>query len=186
MPSYKDNCASLPGLRTSPPARVGRLSKEYYQDRKTPRARKQVGFEAGGPAASPSFLRRQKTSSFVRKKRRETALQVELEIKEMRKIIRKQGRGIIHPRTAKWLQWWDAVSFACLLFTASVTPFEVTLLPSVALQALPSQPQHLGLFLVNRLVDLFFLADLCLNFFMAYRAWTTAPNPPLRSSAPCS
>lgn len=92
---------------------------------------------------------------------------INLEIKQMRKTIKRYKSCIINPRTAKWIQYWDAASFVCLLFTATVTPVEVTLLKSIALRDLPDNPRHLTLFGLNRFVDLFFSIDMIFNFFMA-------------------
>ena len=50
------------------------------------------------------------------------------EISDMRRTIRNYRRMIIHPRSSKWIHYWDAGAFACLLFTACVTPVEVCVL----------------------------------------------------------
>ena len=60
------------------------------------------------------------------------------EINAMRRNIKQIHRGIIHPRTDKWIQYWDAVSFICLLFTACVTPVEGCDISSPATSASPS------------------------------------------------
>ena len=78
------------------------------------------------------------------------------EIKQMRRAIKSHSRCIIHPRTMRWIQYWDAASFLCLLFTATVTPVEVTLLTSHSFSQLLNQPRHLALFVLNRAIDLFF------------------------------
>ena len=93
----------------------------------------------------------------------------------MRSTLRRNARCIINPRTAKWIQYWDAMSFVCLLFTATVTPVEVTLLKSIALEDLPDNPRHLLLFSLNRFVDLFFSIDLIFNFFICLLY--TSPSP---------
>ena len=109
------------------------------------------------------------------------------EINAMRRNIKQIHRGIIHPRTDKWIQYWDAVSFICLLFTACVTPVEVSLLESIPLVHLVLQPRHFALFITNRLVDSFFTVDLFLNFFIAYQEpalkggmWVTARSKIMR------
>ena len=61
---------------------------------------------------------------------------------------------IIDPRKSRRLGYWDALTTLCLLFTASVTPFEVALLP-VAFDAL---------FLLNRVVDAILLLDVGVQF----------------------
>ena len=67
------------------------------------------------------------------------------------------GYFYIEPST-KFMQKWDFFMLALLLFTASVTPYEVAFL----------QPQFDFLFAINRLVDLAFVADMVLNFFLCY------------------
>jgi hypothetical protein len=66
---------------------------------------------------------------------------------------------IIDPRQSKWLPYWDVAAATALIFTASVTPFEVAYLPS---------PSPTWLLVVNRIVDVTFLVDIILNFFLAY------------------
>lgn len=56
------------------------------------------------------------------------------------------------------MRYWDLATTCCLLFTMSVTPFEVAFLV----------PKIDGLFFVNRSVDLVFLIDIALNFFLMY------------------
>ena len=100
------------------------------------------------------------------------------EIKLMRQTINQHKRCIIRPRTHKWVQYWDASSFLCLLFTATVTPVEVTLLTSHSFSELIDQPNHLALFCINRVVDLFFAVDMIFNFFMACICfWDLEPHP---------
>jgi potassium voltage-gated channel Eag-related subfamily H protein 7 len=55
---------------------------------------------------------------------------------------------------------WDAAYVVFLLFTALVTPYEVALLDQVYWD---------GLFVVNRIVDLFFLCDMAVQFCSAFR-----------------
>jgi len=82
-------------------------------------------------------------------------------------ITQLNGRWIIHPRDSKWTQQWDAVSFLCILFTAIVTPFEIGVMPPQQVSTLDFA--GLVLFVINRVVDVFFMADLALNFFLAYQ-----------------
>jgi len=53
---------------------------------------------------------------------------------------------------------WDIIMIMVLLFTALVTPFEVAFL----------EPAYNMLFYLNRGVDLFFLSDMVINFFLVY------------------
>ena len=58
-----------------------------------------------------------------------------------------------------WMGYWDLTTGLALVFTALVTPYEVAML----------ETSFDGLFVVNRLVDLIFYADIGLAFFSAYR-----------------
>jgi potassium voltage-gated channel Eag-related subfamily H protein 7 len=72
-------------------------------------------------------------------------------------------RFIIDPRHSKFSGYWDLVTMLALLFTAVVTPFEVSFLSA------PQKWEEVdGLFLVNRLIDLIFIIDLILQFFLMY------------------
>jgi hypothetical protein len=62
----------------------------------------------------------------------------------------------VDPRSSKWLPQWDLAITTALIFTASVTPFEVALLDT----------QLDGLFFINCVVDLLFILDLCLQFVL--------------------
>ena len=65
------------------------------------------------------------------------------------------------------MQRWDLITLVALIFTAFVTPYEVALLESEA-EYFDLTTWDL-LFTVNRLIDLIFLKDMCMQFFLAYR-----------------
>jgi len=69
---------------------------------------------------------------------------------------------IIDPRTSKRLGFWDAVTSIALVFTAIVTPMEVGFL------RMPDDRWVDPLFLINRIVDLIFVTDMTLQFFLMY------------------
>ena len=73
--------------------------------------------------------------------------------------LAKYERGIINPRTSKWVPLWDTATFMCLMFTAIITPFEVCII------------QEPGVIwsVVNWVVNSFFIADMVLQFFLAYQ-----------------
>ena len=73
------------------------------------------------------------------------------------------GPLLVDPRTSKWLTSWDMVTALALLYTAFVTPFEVSFLVD----------SSLGRFVANRVIDVIFSADICLQFFLAYPAKVT-------------
>ena len=53
---------------------------------------------------------------------------------------------------------WDGIMFGLIMYTAIVTPFEIAFL-NTKLDTL---------FVVNRIVDLFFVGDIVINFILAY------------------
>jgi hypothetical protein len=68
-------------------------------------------------------------------------------------------RYVIDPRESKYIGLWDIMTFQALVFTAIVTPYEVSFI--APLDYVDS------LFVINRLVDAIFFADLLLQFFLA-------------------
>jgi hypothetical protein len=74
--------------------------------------------------------------------------------------LRVHYRGIVHPRHNRWVARWDILIIIGLLYTAIVTPVDVCIV----------QYKHTGLFVTNLLVDIVFMADLVLQFFLAYKA----------------
>lgn len=58
----------------------------------------------------------------------------------------REDRWLIDPRRAPWMTWWDVCVLVALLFTATVTPVEITFIP-------PSGACVTPLFVVNRFVD---------------------------------
>jgi hypothetical protein len=81
-----------------------------------------------------------------------------------------EGKGrswwVIDPRVNKRIAYWDGLTMVALVFTALVTPFEVSFVepPPVA------ERWGSSLFLINRLVDLVFIADIALQFCLGYSA----------------
>ena len=61
---------------------------------------------------------------------------------------------ILHPHSTALVMWDTTTSFA-LLFTAAVTPFEVSFMDS---------GDSFTLFVINRVIDLIFIFDMCLQF----------------------
>ena len=82
----------------------------------------------------------------------------------MIKESKKKNSWIIDPRTNNYIGYWDFVTTAALVFTALVTPVEVSFLQP------PSAAERLtnGVFLLNRMVDIIFILDMVLQFFLAY------------------
>ena len=82
-------------------------------------------------------------------------------------FVTKRARPfmLIDPRHSKFAQNWDVCTMAALVFTALITPFEVSFLSSPANW---DEAWVNPLFLVNRLVDVIFTLDLILQFFLMY------------------
>jgi len=74
--------------------------------------------------------------------------------------ITKKAWCIIDPRTSKFVTYWDAIGMSALIFTAIVTAVEVSFVESPGCID--------GLFLVNRGVDLIFVIDGFLQFFLMF------------------
>lgn len=72
----------------------------------------------------------------------------------------KHGWLLIDPRTSKWLWAFDILSMLAIIFTALVTPFEVSFLKP------PCEGTGWNLWIGNRVVDLIFTSDIIMNFFM--------------------
>lgn len=68
---------------------------------------------------------------------------------------------LIDPKVSRWRRHWDLVMVAALLFTAVVTPVEVSFL---------DEGEYITtLWWVNRVVDFCFLADMLISFNSAYQ-----------------
>ena len=76
-----------------------------------------------------------------------------------------QRTWVIDPRKAKWMVWWDMIMIAALLFTATITPYQVAFLP--APNVLENGPD--ALWIINRLFDVFFITDVLLVCNTAYQ-----------------
>merc|ERR1719230_1588225 len=81
-----------------------------------------------------------------------------METLEMYKSLLRENPLVVDPN-CKYMQKWDMVTFSALIFTAIVTPAEV---------AFTETTWKSGLFMVNRVVDIIFIKDMCLQFFVAY------------------
>ena len=66
---------------------------------------------------------------------------------------------IVDPRKSWWLSYWDLTTATALVYTATMTPFEVAYLPTDG---------GMATLILNRIVDVIFACDLILNFFLAF------------------
>ncbi|CAE8733498.1 unnamed protein product, partial [Polarella glacialis] len=83
---------------------------------------------------------------------------------EQAEIIRRalQCRTFIIDPMSSYMKGWDVVLVACLVFTALVTPFEISFL----------KPKIDWLYVVNRVVDFVFVKDMVMQFFMKVQKHT--------------
>ena len=72
-------------------------------------------------------------------------------------------RLLIDPRTSKFLSVWDFLGSLPMLYTAIATPYEVAFLEP---DANPATPR----FIIDRIVDVFFVLDMILQFFIMFEA----------------
>ena len=79
-------------------------------------------------------------------------------VQEMQKhkIFMEPSPWVISPRS-KYMRRWDMVTLVLLLYTAVVTPVEVSFM----------ETKIDTLFWINRAVDALFVKDIVLNFFVA-------------------
>eukprot|EP00937_MAST-01D_sp_MAST-1D-sp2_P002484 g2484.t1 len=89
-------------------------------------------------------------------------LQSAIEAKLKRMATPDMTPWIIDPR-ANWRKKWDITMILLLVYTALVTPYEVAFLETSI------DP----LFVINTLVNLLFIADMCMNFAVAYQVRET-------------
>lgn len=80
-------------------------------------------------------------------------------LQRMRAVTRYK-RVLIDPRSSRLLPYWDMLTALALLYVAIFTPFEVAFLDQSTM--------HPGFFVVNRLLDLIFIVDMLLQFFVAF------------------
>ena len=79
-----------------------------------------------------------------------------------RKRAREQKRSkyLLDPRTSKLIISWDIVTSIALIFTAIMTPVEVGFMD------IPADRWADGLFITNRCVDIIFILDVLMQFFI--------------------
>ena len=71
----------------------------------------------------------------------------------------EQRGWVIDPNNSEWTAYWDLMMMTLLTIVLFLTPYEVAFLaPSVGV-----------LFAINRVLDLIFICDLVIQFFLAYQ-----------------
>ena len=80
--------------------------------------------------------------------------------------LRSMNKGLIDPRS-KMMTYWDFFTLSALLFTSTVTPFEVCLIWE---EKKFWEPDWFNaLFVINWIVNIIFMIDICFNFFLPYK-----------------
>ena len=106
--------------------------------------------------------------------------QLQRESALIREQIQRRHRWTIDP-SSRAMGKWDTTMTLALLFTATITPFEVCVLTPTPLHQMLRDP----LSWLNRLVDVVFVVDIVLNFFIAFvEPPVPAFGPQLRGPSP--
>ena len=84
-------------------------------------------------------------------------------VQQIRRQLHKMESWTIQPN-GKFMHRWDMTTMAALGFVALVTPFEVALLPASL------EGGMLVLFIFNKIVDVLFLVDIAVQFFVPFRS----------------
>ena len=143
--SRTQQCILVPNERasTSPalsPIKLGSLRSA---------SRLGASFVRRGPRKSPNGV----SGDFRRQTR---AIAAQLKQRDTDRVF------VIDPRESAILSFWDGVTTIALVYTALLTPFEVGFLQaSTTIDAW---------FIINRVLDLIFVADMGLQFFVVYQS----------------
>lgn len=73
---------------------------------------------------------------------------------------------LLDPRRHWFVGFWDLLTALALLFTATITPYEVAF---VAPAVTGGEP----IFIINRIIDFVFIVDFVMQFFLIYQADAT-------------
>jgi len=77
-----------------------------------------------------------------------------------------EARWVIHPEKNDCIGRWDIITSMALLYTAILTPFEVGFLEGCTGNVCFTDPW----FYINRVLDVIFFVDMCLQFFVAFQS----------------
>lgn len=90
------------------------------------------------------------------------------EVERVRLLLRRLNSNWIVDPHSNMMRYWDVVTFAALTFTAIVTPVEVAFTGSTTPSKNGRITHEIGIFTLNRIVDMVFLVDIVLQFFVAF------------------
>jgi len=116
-----------------------------------------------------SFLTRQKTQSQV-------SAEFKNEVNGMRKFLNdhkmrnnKAARTLVNP-DSRFMAFWDAMTTFALAYTALITPVEVAFIGGMRRTVIYDTGAFIidSWFIVNRLIDLIFIFDILLQFFLMH------------------
>ncbi|KAH8068473.1 voltage-gated potassium channel [Aureococcus anophagefferens] len=85
------------------------------------------------------------------------------EVEVVRKRLKRSSGGVLDPN-GDYMARWDIITTLFLLFTAIVTPVEVGFT-----RQLGGPPEQWAIWWINRLVDLVFIKDIGVQFFLPYQ-----------------
>ena len=85
------------------------------------------------------------------------------QVRQISKQLRSMESWTVQPY-GRFILHWDRLTIVALVFVAFITPFEVGLLSS------STEGSMLALFVLNRCVDVVFLADIVIQFFVPFRS----------------
>lgn len=153
------------GLGTRPPA-VSRGLKRAEGAEASFMRRTSNGF-LRSPTTARLVDKRQET--FVARHGIVTALRIQQEAERVKQHLSRSGQlghtFVLNPEKNRLLGRWDVLQALALVYTATLTPFETCFVPPAVGSASWTDPW----FLINRVLDVIFFIDLCLQFFVAYQ-----------------
>ena len=138
----------------SPPMRRSQTTKAIVASPSEPRRLSPLPRRANG-------MPRNLTGRPVRGMRRSGSIRDmdhELKVKQAAHSVNTKPRYLLHPES-RFMRSWDIFTALALVFTALVTPYEQAFL----------EPQLNELWVLNRLIDLTFIADMCIQFLTMHR-----------------
>jgi hypothetical protein len=139
-------------------SRKGAIASDPVQ---TPKMNRRETFEDetnSTPISSDEFVQKMESVGvFVKQmplKYDQILLMVKMRVAKMDRLARWR----IHPE-GPFMSFWDIIMLGALLFTAIVTPYEIAFIETVLWDTL---------FCINRTLDIIFLVDLIISFFVMY------------------
>eukprot|EP00750_Incisomonas_marina_P025062 INCI5309.2.p1 GENE.INCI5309.2~~INCI5309.2.p1 ORF type:complete len:507 (-),score=92.34 INCI5309.2:2903-4423(-) len=128
--------------------------------------------------------------SDVTPRKNEDSETIEAKIARIRSIVpdhfyEKSLCSVINPR-AKFIQIWDVLLCVALALTATVTPYEAAFIPVEIDETLGStnDATEVFLFWMNRVLDVYFVCDFVLSFFVVAQTDASSfANPKLADNA---